>query len=196
MKKEGEVNLPLIIIFVFGAVALALGVYVYFALNGPDYTASYIQRISEGKIQNPISEFQLSEENESLSDIIHLEEIQGLDLEELKEKSINYMSVKLYLYNLHNIPLTNNNPRVQIYLDDTPYSIEVIQGEIYVRQEVINSPDIIIRATLEEVAKIIDNPEYTKGALNSGKIQIEIVSSYLELALKGYYKIYSKLSNL
>ncbi len=196
MKKEGEVNLPLIIILVFGAVTLASGVYVYFALNGPDYTATYTQRISEGKIQNPVSEFQLSEGNKSLSDIIHLEGIQGVDLGKLEDKSINYMSVKLYLYNLHNIPLTKNNPRVQIYLDNKPYSVAVIDGEIYVKQEEINSPDIIIRTTLEEVAKIIDNPEYAKGALNSGKIQIEIAASYTTLFLKGYSKIYSQISKL
>jgi len=193
MKKEGEVNLPAVILSVFAVLTLSLGVYVYFSLNGPDYTPTYTQRMSEGTIQNPVSEFQL-EEDKSLSDIIHLRGIQGLDLNKLKSSSINYMSVKFYLYNLHNILLTNDNPRVQLYLDDTAYSIEVIKGEIYIEPKIVDRPDIIIRTTLDEVAKIIENPEYAKGSLNSGKSSIEIVASYPILFLKGYSKIYSQIA--
>jgi hypothetical protein len=199
--KEGEVNLPAIILSVFAVLTVFLGVYVYFALNGPDYTATYIQRLSEGIIQNPISELQLEEdaslENKSLSDIIHIEGIEEkIDLGRLEDKSINYMSVKLYLYNLHNIPLTNNNPRIQVYLDNTPYSVEVIKGEIYIKKQEIPNPDVIIRTTMDEVAKIVDNPEYAKGSLNSGKSSVEIVADNLTLLLKGYAKIYSKILEL
>ena len=106
------------------------------------------------------------------------------------------MSVKLFLYNLHNIPLTENNPRVQVYLDDVLYSIEVIKGELYVRNEEIDDPDIIVRTTLDEVVKIIENQEYAKGSFNSGKSSVEIVAGYLELLLKGYAKIYSMMPEL
>lgn len=194
MKKEGEVNLPAVILSVFAVLTLSLGVYVYFSLHGPDYTATYTQRISEGIIQDPVSELQLVEGNKSLSDIIHLRGIQGLNLNKLESSSINYMSVKFYLYNLHNILLTNNNPRIQLYLDDTAYSIEIIKGEIYVEPKIVDKPDIIIRTTLDEVAKMIKNPEYAKGSLNSGKSSIEIVASYPTLFLKGYSKIYSQIA--
>jgi hypothetical protein len=198
MEKRGEVNLPVIFISVFAVLTLLLGVYVYYALNGPEYTQRYIERLSEGIIQNPISEYQLSQGassggNKSISDIIHLVGIQGIDLTKLESSSINYMSVQLYLYNLHNIPLTNNNPRIQVYLENTSYSIEIIKGEIYVTQKVTKSPDIIIRTTLDEVSKIIENPEYAKDSISSGKSSVEIVANKLVLLLKGYAKIYSMI---
>lgn len=195
--KRGEkkpINLPAVMLSILGIFALALGVYVYVALNGTDYTLTYSQRISDGTIIDPIKEFQLSNENKSLSDIIHLEGISGVDLGNLETKSINYMSVKLYLYNLHNIPLTNNNPRIQAYIDNTQYFIEIINGEIYVKKGIVENPDAIIRTTLDEVAKIIENSEYAKGSLNSGKTSIEITGNKITLLLKGYFKLYSLMS--
>ena len=199
--KRGErnpINLPAVILSILGVFVLASGIYVYFALNGTDYTSTYSQRISDGTIIDPIKEFQMSKgtssENKSLSDIIHLEGISGIDLGNLETKSINYMSVKLYLYNLHNIPLTHDNPRIQAYIDSTKYSIEIEDGEIYVKEGIAENPDVIIRTTLDEVSKIIENPEYAKGSLNSGKTSIEITGSKITLFLKGYSKLYSMIA--
>lgn len=51
MKKEkGPMNLPAVILSVLGIFVVALGVYVYFALNGTDYTSTYSQRLSNGTI--------------------------------------------------------------------------------------------------------------------------------------------------
>lgn len=133
-------------------------------------------------------------ENKSLSDIIHFIGISSMDLGNLETKSINYMSVKLYLYNLHNVPLTNNNPKILVYVDDAEYSIEIIDGEIYVQKGIIENPDLVIRTTLDEVSKIIDNPEYAKGSINSGKTSIDITGSKITLLLKGYSKLYSLMS--
>lgn len=198
MKKEkGPMNLPAVILSVLGIFVVALGVYVYFALNGTDYTSTYSQRLSNGTIIDPIKEFQMSKnisENKSLSDIIHFIGISSMDLGNLETKSINYMSVKLYLYNLHNVPLTNNNPKILVYVDDAEYSIEIIDGEIYVQKGIIENPDLVIRTTLDEVSKIIDNPEYAKGSINSGKTSIDITGSKITLLLKGYSKLYSLMS--
>ena len=201
-KEEKVVNLPAIILSIFGIIVLALGVYVFLALHGHDYTPTYSKRISEGIIQNPIAELQFSKvnytgnqknstANQTLSDIIHVENISGVNLSNLETKSINYMSVKLYLYNLHNIPLTDDNPRIQVYLDNSAYSIQVINGEIYVNAGILNNPDVIIRTTMDEVSKIVDNPEYAKSSIFSGKTSVQIAGSPINLLLKGYAKLYS-----
>jgi len=70
-------------------------------------------------------------DNKTLADIIHIE---GVELNELEKESINYLSVKLSLYNFHSFPFTSNTPKIQVYLEDRMYYIEIIDGEIYIKE--------------------------------------------------------------
>ena len=59
-KKNGDVNLPLVILSVFGAVVVIIFIsFIYFSINGPDHSETYIEKILSGEIVNPVTQFKL-----------------------------------------------------------------------------------------------------------------------------------------
>ena len=58
----------------------------------------------------------------------------------------------------------------------------------------IEGEDIIIRTSKEEGAKMVLDRDYIKESFRSGQSSAELVAGKLELAAKGYLKIYDELS--
>jgi hypothetical protein len=108
--------------------------------------------------------------------------------------AINSMASALGLKDLHNPPFSSDTPKIQVYLSDTPYSIEVISGKVSAKQSSIQNPDLIIRTNIEEIAKMAADKNYIKQSFNSGNSGIEIVAGEMTLLLKGYTKIYSSIA--
>ena len=123
---------------------------------------------------------------------------QNPDKEKVKEidlsESIKSMALILGLNELHNPPFSSDTPKIQVYLSKSPYSVEIINKEILVRQSLIKNPDLIIRTNIEEAGKMSSDKNYIKESFNSGNSEVEIVAGKMTLLLKGYDKVYSKIA--
>jgi hypothetical protein len=109
-------------------------------------------------------------------------------------ESIKSMALILGLNELHNPPFSSDTPKIQVYLSKSPYSVEIINKEILVRQSLIKNPDLIIRTNIEEAGKMSSDKNYIKESFNSGNSEVEIVAGKMTLLLKGYDKVYSKIA--
>ena len=197
MKKRAqkELNVPAIVLSVVGAVAVILVVsFVYMSLNGKNYTQEYNQRIENGEIQNPVTEFQLSDNVQENKIIIENNLLGTLNTSEIKKGLVKYASIVLKLYNLHNIPFTSITPKIQVYVDEDVYNLEIKDGVIIIREGEIQEMDIIIRTTNEEALKITENGNYAVASVSSGKTTIEFVASKFILFSKGYSTLYQELN--
>jgi hypothetical protein len=211
MKKEKkELNLPVVILSVFGAFTLILIIsFIYMSVNGPNYTSDYLQKIQTGEIKNPIQEFALmfsediqeipedanvlkiqTDEGEKL--IIVQAEMEDIDISDIEKELVNYGAVILKLYNLHSIPFTNINPEIQINIDENIYFLEIIKGDIFLSDGEIQNPDIILRTTNEEIFKMIENEDYAEESISLGKTSIELVANKFILFSKGYLNLYNE----
>ena len=196
--KKGVVNFPIIVLSIFFIFLIVVSIYVFFALRGPDYTDDYLERILEGIIKNPLfksSDFSMDNSSDEITPITQpeIDDLRTLSPEEEIE-FINYLLVKFKVYNLHNVPLTDNTPKIQIYLEDRAYYVEIIQGEINI--EVggeTKVKDVIIRIPFEEAFEISLDQKTLEESVNSGISKIEIVEENKTLFLKGYSNVFSYL---
>ncbi|MEK6819972.1 MAG: hypothetical protein AABY03_02125 [Nanoarchaeota archaeon] len=187
MKRNGELNVPVIILGIFGFAVFGLAVsYIYFAINGTDYSESYLERISSGEIKNPFLE-----EDENGEIIVKIDE--DLNLTDLEEEALHYALVELQIYNLHDIPFTSQSPRIEVEIDTNTYAVEVINGEIEVNVGDVKKEDIIIKTTQEEIIKMVNNEGYAQESFSSGNSEIEKVANDFVLFSKGYLDLYNEL---
>jgi hypothetical protein len=204
-KEKKEVNIPVLILSIFGLVALVLAIsFVYLSLNGKNYTNLYEQKLQSGEIQNPITEFALSSStdfslDEEKSIVIEdsiLEGLGDIDKSLIQEALIEYASVILKLYNLHTIPFTSITPKVQINIDSDFYYVEIIKGDIIIKTGQTDNEDIKITTTREEILKIANDNDYAKESISSGKTSIEMIANKVVLFSKGYLNLYKEFSTI
>lgn len=207
-KEKREVNLPVLILSIFGGgVLIFLISFIYLSLNGEIYNSIYTTKIEAGEIMSPIKQFQLSLVDEELeipanSKIITFDtdegkkriiisaDLQNISLNDIQKEMVNYLSVILKLYNLHKIPFTSIKPQVQVYVDNSSYFAEIIEGDILIKEGKTSKPDITLRTTNEEIFRIIEDNGYAKESIESGRSSFELTSNYFILFAKGYYRLY------
>ena len=195
MLKKGEADVPLIILSVFGLCTLGLAIsYVFFALNGPDYSAAYDEKISSGEIRNLAKEFNLTSENAGGKVTIKTEDVGNFTASDIEKEMINYATVSTKLYNLHDVPFTSITPKIQFDIGENSYNIEVKDGEIILDEGGIKNEDIIIKTTQEEIIKMMEDDSYTKESFSSGNSEVELVANKFVLFSKGYSSIYDDLN--
>lgn len=214
MKEEKRVlNVPAIILSIFGACTLILVIlFVFFSINGPNYTPTYNEKIQKGEIRNPITRFGLifseegseeleegdkvikinTEEGEKII-VIKIHDVEDLTISEIEKEIVNYASVVMKLYNLHNIPFTSITPKIQIYIDENTYFVEVSKGNIIINEGEGENEDIIIRTTHDEIFKIIKGEISAEESFSLGKTSIELVANKVILFSKGYLSLYEDL---
>lgn len=197
MKEKKEMNVPAVVLSVLGIATLLFAAsFVYFSLNGKNYTSTYEQKLQSGEIKNPINEFALDSANFSIGgnkSLIIDEKILGdLNKSIIQESLINYASVILKLYNLHNIPFTSINPKVQVTIDSDSYYVEIVKGNIIIETWQIRNPDAKISTTREEILKIANNNDYATDSISSGETNIELTANKLVLFSKGYWGLYKE----
>ncbi|MEK6826913.1 MAG: hypothetical protein AABX99_00315 [Nanoarchaeota archaeon] len=197
MKEKKEMNVPAVVLSVLGIATLLFAAsFVYFSLNGKNYTSTYEQKLQSGEIKNPINEFALDSANFSIGgnkSLIIDEKILGdLNKSIIQESLINYASVILKLYNLHNIPFTSINPKVQVTIDSDSYYVEIVKGNIIIETGQIRNPDAKISTTREEILKIANNNDYATDSISSGETNIELTANKLVLFSKGYWGLYKE----
>jgi len=195
MIKRGEADVPLIILSIFGLFTLGLGIsYMFFALNGPDYSSTYDKRISSGEIKNFAKEFNITSGNVKGNIIIKTENIGNLSASDIEKEMINYATVSTKLYNLHNVPFTSITPKIQFDVGENSYNIEIKKGEIILGEGEIKNEDIIIKTTQEEIIKMMEDDTYTKESFSSGNSNVELVANKFVLFSKGYSSLYGELN--
>jgi hypothetical protein len=181
-----KLKLVWLMLFVFGALVLLSGIYAYLAFQSHSYTHNYNPGAEQGTTQDSSAQPQSPSSGTSTSSG------SGSSPQDIRYM-IGSMAVKLGISSLHNPPFSGDTPRVQTYVSDSPYAIEVKGGQVYVGQGTIQNPDIIIRTDANEIAKVISDSSYIKTSINAGKTSVEIKASYTTLFLKGYLGIYDKL---
>lgn len=115
----------------------------------------------------------------------------------LSEAHINYVLTEMEFYNLHNIPLSSETPKINLKIDDDWYSSEVKEGKITTKIGEITNPDLIIYTSSKEILDSIISTktnEYMKESVSNGNTKIELNSGYTELFSKGYLSLYKELT--
>ncbi len=110
---------------------------------------------------------------------------------------LSYVLAEIGFYQLHNPPLSQNTPRINIKLNDDWYTSEFKAGKIYTKQGSAQNPDLIISTSSSEIIEAIKSgevKEYMQASVSSGKTQIELKASYSILFSKGYLSLYKELT--
>jgi len=123
------------------------------------------------------------------------EQIQEAALE-FDKSYIDYMLEAIGCKELHNPLFLSNTPKIKSLVDNDEYWSEVVDGKINTYEGSIDNPDLIIITTKQEAAKAMlsdDLTAYVKKAVWDGTITVEMVAGKIELASKGYLKLYDAL---
>ena len=174
MNKKGTWILWISIAFVL---LLIVGIFLYFSLSGPNYDARYAEKISSGELVNPV--YALTEEQAVLA---------------FDESFIYYLLYSIKAYNLHSPPLSSDSPKIEIFIGNQTYNVEIEKGVIYVKRGEVVEKDIIIRTNAVEAVNMLKNKDYVQESFLNGNSNIERVASQTTLFGKGYLKMYNELT--
>jgi hypothetical protein len=206
IKPQRSYNLPLVIISGLAILLAIFAVLTFFIFDrGQDYSSLYSGRLESGEIRNPVQEIIekqtpsfSNDSNENATDTVQnfTDVIQNFTEEESKDfnlKLIEYLLVLLKAYNLDEYK--SEVPKIQFYLDEMPYFIEIIGGEIQIEEGIMEGEDIIIGTIQEELIKMTSDQEYIKTSFESGGSTIELIGEDIELFMKGYLEIYNEIND-
>lgn len=115
-------------------------------------------------------------------------------IDKFDESFVYYILRSLNVQNLHNPPFSSNKPKLEFYVDSEVYNAVVDKGKIKVSRGEIEGEDIIIRTTKLEGVKMIRKRSYIVESFGIGASGFEMVAGKLELASKGYLKLYTELT--
>ncbi len=119
----------------------------------------------------------------------------GIYSEHAQKQVVESLVTSLKLYQVHEIPYLRITPKIQIYVREdvyfvNAYYLEIIKGEVVIKDGETNEKDIIIRTTKEEILKIVNDSNYIKESLSSGRTVVEKATSDFVLFTKGYPDIF------
>jgi hypothetical protein len=119
----------------------------------------------------------------------------GVYSEHVQKAVIESLVTSLELYHVHDVPYLGITPKIQIYIREdahfvNAYYLEIIKGEVIIKDGETADKDIIIRTTEEEVNKIVLDNNYIKESMSSGRTVVEKATSDLVLFTKGYPDIF------
>ena len=120
---------------------------------------------------------------------------EGVYSDHAQKELIKALFTSLKLQDIHEIPYLKITPKIQIYIQQetffiNSYYLEVKSGEVIIEDGVIQEKDIIIHTTEEEIQKIIEDENYIRESLISGKTNIEKTTSDFILFSKGYPELF------
>ena len=117
-------------------------------------------------------------------------------IEEFNENYIIYLLVSLGVNNIHKSYVGYGDAEIDLIIDQETWSAIVSKG-LSVSKQPSPDPDLIIRMSKQEAIMALISPnikEYLKDSVNNGNTQLEQVSNKVELASKGYLKMYTALT--
>jgi hypothetical protein len=158
----------------FVVLAFIVWVFVFFAFyKTPGLEQIYIN----SDIRNPITGFSIEQASN-----------------EINESFIYYLFYNFKAYNLHNPPLSKDNPKIEIIVGNVIYNAIIKSGEIVVSKGEIKDEDIVIRTTSDEIVKMMNNKDYAKISFDSGGSEIIVMNSRSILLAKGYLNLYGEIT--
>lgn len=175
MNKEGKWVLFLSIAIV---IVLVVGMFLFFALYKPNNQKLYENEIASGRLKNPT-------DNKSYD-----EALQNFD-----QSYVYYLLYSIGAYNLRNVPLTSNNPKIEISLNDNSFNADIENGIIKVFPGTIDNEDVIIKTTREEIVSMLKNESYVPESFKKGRSSIGLKADKATLFAKGYLNMYNSLTN-
>lgn len=126
-------------------------------------------------------------------DLNFIEENPGVQV--IGEEHLAYLANELGTYKLH----SSSGENAVLVFEMTDINIKfalVINGELYITQDIPEVVDLIIRGKQLIIARLIDSDNLVsllQEELQSGNIKIELISDETTLAMKGYLAIYESL---
>jgi len=170
MNKKGSVILWISLAL---AILLIAVIFLYFVLFKSNNEALY----SGQTLKNPVT---------------GLNDSQAIAV--FDESFVHYLLVSIKAYNLHNVPLSSNYPKLEIDVGGDLFSASVKKGIISVNRGAVEKEDVIIRTTKEEAVKMMRDKSYVTKSFNDGKSTIELVADKTTLFAKGYLNMYNELT--
>lgn len=169
LKKRGLVLKVLFFIAIFAFLTVVFFVILFFRNNH-----SYLD-VSE--LENPIAKL-----NDSQAIL------------NFNESFVYYLLYNIGAYKLHSSPLAKGNPKIGFVVEENKYTAEIIKGKIFVRKNLEQDVDIIIKTSKEEAVKMLRNKENIEKSFEEGKSTIELIKDKKTLFLKGYLSLYTELT--
>lgn len=124
----------------------------------------------------------------------------GVYNEKVQQQTVESLIIALKLYNVHEIPYTEITPKIQLYIKEnystgsysvvSPYYVEVIKGDLIIKNGETSDRDIIVRTSEDEVLKIASNRTYIYDSLSSGRTTVQKSTSDFILFVKGYSTLF------
>lgn len=110
------------------------------------------------------------------------------------ERFVVYLLYNIKAYELHNLPLTSNYPKIELVFGEYVFNAKIIEGKIIVDEEAIENEDVVIFTNTEEAVKMIRSSNYIAESFKQGRSGLKLVASKPELFGKGYLELYSSLA--
>ena len=166
MDKRGRwilwVSLAIVVLFI-------IALFYYYVLYSPNN-----QRLYQNLV-NPVSNLSVQEAVVNFDD-----------------SYIFYLLYTLKAYNLRNPPLSSDNPKISIMVENRTYYSIIQNGLIKVYPGVTTGEDIVIVTTREEIVSMIKDKSYVQESFSSGRSSIALLAGKTTLFAKGYLNLYTE----
>ena len=174
MNSKGR---KFVIIGIIILIVLIIALFFYFSLSGKNYDSFYEKKVLNNELINPASG--LSQEEAILA---------------FNESFVYYLLYNIKAYNLHSPPLSSNTPKIEIFVGEKIYNAEISNGLINVFPGEMSKRDIVIKTTVEEAIKMLDNRQFIQDSFAKGRSSLELIESKSTLFAKGYLNLYNELT--
>lgn len=158
-------------------IVLILVLFFFFVTTGPNNEKYYVEQVTEGKLANPVGNLTVEEA-----------------MTQFNETFIYYILYQIGAYNLHNPPLSDSKPKIEIIVDDMTFNSIIDEGVIFVSKGEIEDEDIVINTNREEAVKMLKAKEYISVSFEEGRSWIDLKASKTILFSKGYLGLYNGLT--
>jgi hypothetical protein len=114
--------------------------------------------------------------------------------EQFDEEFVLYLLYSIDADSLHNIPLSSDEPRIEIYVDDEVYNSRIEKGRVLVGKGELEREDVVIRTSKKEAVKMMRDRNYIEQSFRDGGSRIELLAGKAKLLGKGYLKLYTSIT--
>tara|TARA_Y100000310_G_scaffold303082_1_gene341075 strand:- start:37 stop:642 length:606 start_codon:yes stop_codon:yes gene_type:complete len=184
-KHRRAKKLSIKLLILLGIIIILAGAYFlgFFHSKPPQIT-----------LEHPMKEIIFANTNEAGQ--VNKQAVIQQGISEFNEQYIIYLLVSLGVNNIHKSYVGYGNAEIDLIIDQETWSAIVSNG-LSVSKQPSPDPDLKIRMSKQEAVKALlssNIQEYLKDSVNNGNTQLEQVSNKIELASKGYLKMYTTLT--
>ena len=111
------------------------------------------------------------------------------------EESIEYVGNEIGSYKLKEHPITKEKPKIEFYMTnfDKIFTIIVDDGNVTAIEGRVADPDVRLSGKKDVLTEIIDSADAkttVQRLMREHRLEVELIASQSELALKGYSTFY------